>query len=469
MALGLFVACEQTTINNYIVQPDAQGSGGQTGGGSGGTASGGQTGGGSGGTASGGDASVSSGGIDGGPDGSGGDASGVGGTGTGAVSASGGANASGGAGNGGTGGTGTGNDGGPDASCAAVPLQATVKSVNVLLVVDRSASMLETISGSATSKWDAMRQALNVAVGATQASVNYGLEQFPYVAGGASDTCEVPAGAAGIQVPIQNVTDGGSAALAQINAALTDPVTGFTPTAAALAVAYMYFTAGTGASLPGEKYVLLVTDGGPNCNSGLTCSSATCTINMDGNCGPAGSINCCDKTIFGPTVAQLCLDDAGVLNQITQLAAVGIKTIVVGLPGTEVYETYLDAFAVAGGLPASTTSPMYHAVGTAGGAQALTNVLTDVTGGLATSCSIQLTNLPIGADLDNIDVHVDFGAGPVQIPRRVLDAGLDGGTAGWTLVAPDTVLLLGSTCAQVQTLGAQSVSVSLSCTEIPPQ
>ena len=39
--------------------------------------------------------------------------------------------------------------------------------------------------------------------------------------------------------------------------------------------AYDYFTTGAGKSLSGDRFVLLATDGGPNCNPSLTCTTAT--------------------------------------------------------------------------------------------------------------------------------------------------------------------------------------------------
>lgn len=383
----------------------------------------------------------------------------------------------------GNGGNGTGSadgGGGIGGGCAVRGVEAGSQPVNILLVVDRSGSMTATPTGFTTSKWDAMKTALHDAVAATQASINYGLELFPNTIANPTteqELCDMGT-APGIAVPIQQVTDGGSNTLAAIDAALLGGPSGNTPTAAALARALTYFTTGGGASLMGEKYILLATDGGPNCNSSIaSCTAGTCTLNMDGvSCGSdAGApVDCCSVS-----TNLRCLDDQATTTAITNLANAGIRTIVVGIPGTEQYSTYLDAFALAGGAPASLVSPNYYAVSASGGTQGLTDVLTNVTKQLVTSCTQELRNLPVDADLSKIDVHVDFGSGPVQIPRRLPDAGLDGGTEGWSLiqqqvfadgaVIPDTVVLLGATCAKVQTLGAESVSVTLACTEIPPQ
>src|SRR5260221_473533 len=128
--------------------------------------------------------------------------------------------------------------------------------------------------------------------------------------------------------------NGGSTALTQIDAVLKDPTTGFTPTAAALDLALTYFTTGAGASLTGDKYVLLATDGGPNCNSSLTpaCGYSTCTVNLDNQCGADGrTTNCCAVSIVGSTV--LCLDAAATTAKITALRTAGVKPVAVGIPG----------------------------------------------------------------------------------------------------------------------------------------
>src|SRR5690606_31552449 len=71
---------------------------------------------------------------------------------------------------------------------------------------------------------------------------------------------------------------------------------GGTPTARALERALEYFTSGEGASLDGDKFVLLATDGGPNCNSVLECGADLCTYNLDGmrDCSGYKDQNCCE-------------------------------------------------------------------------------------------------------------------------------------------------------------------------------
>jgi hypothetical protein len=105
---------------------------------------------------------------------------------------------------------------------------------------------------------------------------------------------------------------------------------------------------GAGADLEGEKYVLLATDGGPNCNPILRCEADECTVNLDGKCDSGG--NCCE-TSTGAPLGERCHDDADVPRGDLQLAMHN-SHLRRGHPGTEVYTEYLDDFA----WPSSATS-----------------------------------------------------------------------------------------------------------------
>src|SRR5690606_14762035 len=100
------------------------------------------------------------------------------------------------------------------------------------------------------------------------------------------------------------------------------------------------FTRGEGRNLKGDRFVLLATDGGPNCGPDNTCDADACTPNLDGQC-PAGEGNCCEGE------GLYCLDDAAVIEKIEALAEAGVATFVIGIPGTEQYASYLDDFAIA--------------------------------------------------------------------------------------------------------------------------
>ncbi|MFI5308086.1 MAG: hypothetical protein ACHQ53_12075, partial [Polyangiales bacterium] len=259
--------------------------------------------------------------------------------------------------------------------------------------------------------------------------------------------CELPSGS-DMDVDIQ----AGATALPLVTMALDAAMAeGGTPTAAALARALDYYTKGGGANLPGHKYVLLATDGGPNCNSGLSCGTAACTVNLDGQC-PSGVMNCCDSSMAGPGAQTGCLDDQETLSQIKALSGAGIDTFVVGIPGTESYASSLDSFAQAGGRANPAAPPSYYAVSAAGGAGGLTSVLDSITSSLIKTCRFQLSSAPPALDMLNVQVDGQL------VPQN--------GADGWDIdstTSPPTVELKGQTCARVESDGAQSVSVLYGC------
>jgi hypothetical protein len=331
-----------------------------------------------------------------------------------------------------------------DGSCGASAWTATVRPVQVLLVLDSSKSMNQTPAGFSGSKWVAMRTALADVLDQTKDSLSYGLELFPQ---GASDTdfCRMPAA---IGVPVAP----GTQSAAQILGVFDQTVpAGGTPTAAALVGALEYFTNGGGKDLGGDKVVLLATDGGPNCNSTLTCGIDRCTTNLDGTtCVGAPGGNCCVGGLS-------CLDDAAAVSAAAALLQNGIKTLVVGIPGSDVYSTTLDQLAAAGratdgGASTDAGAPGYFRVDASGGTSGLTSVLLGITKKLINTCRLELAQKPPNPDLLNVEID------GTRIPQQ--------GPDGWELdqnSSPWAVVLKGTTCAKIETEGAQKVNIVYGC------
>jgi hypothetical protein len=392
---------------------------------------------------------------------------------------------------------------------------------NVLVLVDRSLSMTETPNGFSTSKWNAVVQALPAALMTVQDNVAFGLEFFPTPGGGAGNSgglgggigggvgasCTVATGAAGIQVPVGP----GTTTVPQITMALQNGANapnGYTPTADALQTALTYFTTGAGAALMGDKYVLLATDGGPNCNSALTCGADHCTLNLEGACMMGGGVigggvggvtggfrgttggagttgattgttgaargtgttgatattgttttttggmatNCC------ATNTSFCVDDTRTAAAVDALAKANIKTIVVGIPGTEAYTTILDGLAQAGGVTNPDAPPSYYAVSASAGVQGFETVLQSIAQRLIKTCLFQLVQLDATPqDGYHIAVYVDD-----NLATEGTDYTLD------TTTSPPTVVLQGSTCDNVRANGAQSVDIEVFCPGVKP-
>jgi hypothetical protein len=336
-----------------------------------------------------------------------------------------------------------------DGACGGTAVKATAKDANILLVLDKSGSMQQTPTGFTVSKWEALKTSLHDALTPVKNKISLGLEMFPYDASTpialscSGNCCAMPTGAAAINVPIEP----GVTAVDKITTTVNGMSPGgATPTAKALDQALAYFTTGAGASLT-DKYVLLATDGGPNCNEGLTCTADKCTTNIDGSCS-AGT-NCCDSSKIS------CLDSDQVIAKLEALKAAGVKTFVVGIPGSEGYKTYLDQFANAGGMTAPSGTTKYFAVDAAGGTGGLTDVFKLITGELITSCTLTLDSAP--PDPNQINVYVD--------DKVVPQSGAD----GWDLdtsTTPPTVVLKGATCEGVKSKGAKSIRVEFGCPTI---
>lgn len=339
-------------------------------------------------------------------------------------------------------------------TCGGTHVEAKLRTVNIMLVIDKSGSMEDQPKGFKQNKWEAMKSALATALAKVKTEMNLGLILYPYsetqpiLLDGCEDTgncCALSTSDAGVLVGIQP----GTVAVDQVNAALlqTGPGGG-TPTAPALAAALEYFTNGEGSTLEGDNYVLLATDGGPNCNDKLFCDADHCTTNLDDSCDNG---NCCEDT----PQHFMCLDDAAVQDQLHALADAGISTFVVGIPGTEAYTEYLDGFARTGGVPATTGGHDYYAVSADAGVEGLASVFESITTQLVHSCDIELPEAPAKLNLVNVAIDCTI------VPRNTDDT-----VSGWEFdqePTPSSVIVHGPACDSLQKTGAQRVDVVFGC------
>lgn len=331
---------------------------------------------------------------------------------------------------------GTGPDGGVCA-CADEPL--AIDPPILYFVLDRSGSM------STNGKWATVvsvveqvalglgpRIKIGAAVFPDPAvdQCQQGLQVFP-VSGGKATAPVQGDGAFGTPGPVLKAFD---AALAAISPS------GGTPTAATLQ-ALLPQIEGYG----GKAYVVLATDGGPNCNDAATCTSATCTLNLEGDNGcKATGPNCC--VADGGGSSSDCLDTQPTVDAVTAYAKSSIPVYVVGVPGSEPYATVLDALAIAGGT-ARGGEPQYYAVSTYD-QQALATAMSKIAAKIVGSCTLTLDQVPPVPD--QVNVFLDGTA----IPQ----AGAD----GWTLNGK-TVTILGKSCAAILDGSVIDVRVVAGC------
>jgi hypothetical protein len=306
--------------------------------------------------------------------------------------------------------------------------------------------MGEELAGSGLSKYENARLALSRVLKAVGHRVNYGATIFPGLDG--TTGCE-PGD------DLMKVAPGDPPSYAR--AGKTGPrlrdllvrlqiadVDGNTPVAPTLTKALTTLSA-----LEGTTYVVLITDGAPNCNGEITCGAAACIPNIEGlsagsiRCTP--SVNCCSPEIGGPNAGLACVDANATVAAVQALSDAGIKTFVVGMPGSEPYVALLNQMAEAGGT-ARTGDTEYYPVSDT---EALEQSLIGIAASVAISCDIPLDYEP--PDPDFVNVYFD-GALVEYDPE-----------GGWEWTADGQVAIRGAACDQLMAGDVLEVQVLAGC------
>jgi hypothetical protein len=320
---------------------------------------------------------------------------------------------------------------GPDGGvCACADEPLIIDAPTIYFVLDRSGSM------SQLNKWVNVQVVLEKLVVALGPRAKVGAAVFPdpnY------DGCTP-----GIQVFAPVPGDAPAGTPGPTGAALTTtlsriPALGGTPTALTLSALLPNLE-----SFSGKTYVVLATDGGPNCNASAMCTAEQCTYNIEDTPGcPPGGSNCCVDPNVG---AQACLDAQPTVDAVKAIAAAGIPVYVVGVPGSAPYATLLDQLALAGGTGRG-TEPQYYAIDSAD-QSALLAALSGIAAKITGTCTLTLDNVPPAPGLVN-----------VFFDERVLP---QGGPDGWTLDG-NTVTVLGASCQKILGGGVLDVRVVAGC------
>ncbi len=328
----------------------------------------------------------------------------------------------------------------PDAGgyCGNEVHQIIIDAPNLYFVLDASGSMAESAPAGG-NRYDAVRIAVVDLVRNLGPLAKVGAAVLPKKGGG--DDC-----VAGGQVfpvtqgdPITGV-DGPTTTALRLST-ITNPAGG-TPISSTLeALTPMLF------GLSGETYVVIATDGGPNCNDAASCAASACMLNIEAHPACDLSTNCCSPGgLGGPS---FCVDQDATIAAIDKLVAGGLHVVTVGIPGSETYAAVLDAMAVAGGLPRP-DSPKYHRVDQL---EEVGPVLAEIAK-IAVTCEFTLVDPPTEQGMTN--VYLD---GKV-LPYNILD--------GWIWKPPSTVRLLGEACDRVQAGKVVNVQIVSGCpTEVP--
>ncbi|MGO8968303.1 MAG: adventurous gliding motility lipoprotein CglB [Myxococcaceae bacterium] len=312
---------------------------------------------------------------------------------------------------------------------------------------------------SCPTRWSTLSTTLTEFLQVDDTAARYGLTFFPQPPdANVANQC-IPTLAIQAPIPITaddtpeslaNLADAGIAALATVQSANQQGPTGTgggTPTGDS----FKYFNSNPGAVVDPvrDAYILLLTDGLPNCNSSLNPATCVCTLESDQDCQdtqPAG---------IG------CLDDVATVNVIGELKSVQkITTVVLGFgadTAAPAAAATLQAMAIAGGFaprlcPNKTqdcgpTNPCdlstglcskqyYEATDATSLADALNQIYTGVG---AKACVVPLEVTPTNEDLISVLVN---GNPVLSGPDTWSYQPADGGTP--------TLVFVGSLCTEIQ-------------------
>ena len=337
------------------------------------------------------------------------------------------------------------------ASCAGEAVEGEALPSVIELVIDTSSSMNQTAPGTNQSKWEVTRTALLEAVVGTTGpglpgSVGVGLIFYPNrmakinTSPGTVTDC-VNTGAALAPALLGGAT--GAQRQAVRNAISQVQLQQSTPSHDAYKWAFENGISGT--NVPGRRFMLLITDGTPTLSLGCT--------------NPSGSLSDVDPT--------------PIVDEIRRTAAAGIKTFLIGSPGSEANRRWMSQAAVIGGTgPAGcqvngpnwchmdmTTAPNFST--------ALRDGLAQISGQL-NSCDYEFPPPPSGQVISPSNINVVLTSGGAS--QLVVRDDINDCTKGWQLTADKRIHLCPETCQAVQSDPNMSVDILFGCESLgmPP-
>jgi hypothetical protein len=332
--------------------------------------------------------------------------------------------------------------------CGNQQIPAIVDRPNLYFVIDRSGSMADSFGPGGFSKYDSAQIALGSVLRALGHRLNYGAAVYPSLA---SAECgvgqELLPTTPGDGPEYGEVSQNGPV-LARLLYAL-DLISpyGGTPTTPTLELLLPQITA-----LSGKTYVVLMTDGAPNCNPDIRCKPDACIPNIEGvSLGEQAcdaNYNCCDPKNLGAGAQQSCVDADASESVIAKLAAAGVRTFVVGFRGAEAYTKLLDRMATAGQTARAETPKYYPAAD----AEALTRALRGIGSGIAISCDIELDQVPESASL--VNVYLDT----TLVAYDAID--------GWSWTTNKSIRLNGAACSELSSGDIFRVQILAGCSTV---
>jgi hypothetical protein len=292
---------------------------------------------------------------------------------------------------------------GPGTTCGFQRYQLERLPPELLLVLDRSGSMLEPADTSLESRWTETTAALIDVLGQTEGTISWGMKSFPNPVG-----CLV--------TPTVEVEIGASSAptVAFIRNTLPNERGSGTPTGEALQGATTYLRTRV---TPNAKFMVLATDGVP-----------ACPLN------------------------DLALSEQKALAAVTEAMTAGIPTFVIGIATADTdADRILGELARAGGQPRRGAQPYYPVEDRRGLFAALAEIRKVVA-----SCTFYLEKAPPSPD----DVAVDVdGVRIVRDPARMNGWNYSQGNR--------SITLHGGICERVKSGQARDVNIIFGCPAVP--
>lgn len=331
------------------------------------------------------------------------------------------------------------------ALCGNQQIPAISDPPNLYFVVDRSGSMADPLPGSAFTKYENARIAISVMLRAVGHRVRYAAGIYPALLnqnGCAPGTPVFPISAGDSPKYAAKGENGPvlKALLALLGSSPPSKSGGGTPTAASLRELEP-----TILGLTGKKtYVVLMTDGAPNCNPELRCGVDACMPNIE-HLSASGvlcddSFNCCSPEVGGD-----CVDADASEAAVLDYQKAGVDTFVVGMPGSEAYRSMLNRLAIAGNTARPGNTAYYAVSDTAELDQALHSIGAQV----AISCDLPLSSPPEDPAL--VNVYFDDQV----VPKSDED--------GWRFSASDQIQFVGPACAALSAGDVLNVQVLSGC------
>lgn len=290
----------------------------------------------------------------------------------------------------------------PEMVCGQETTSLERLPAELLLVLDRSSSMVSDRLRTGQTHWDVTTSAVNASLRSTEQGVLWGLKMFP-----SSTGCQVNDGVE------RDVAQSNHMAISDLVERARPGSRNGTPTTAAMNAARAHLSART---TPNPKYILLATDGEPTC--------------LNGN------------------ASRTALDIDNAIASVAAAAEAGIHTFVVGIAAQrqsgQALQT-LNAMAEAGKEPRAGDTKFFSVTSE----EELTLALNAIAGQVG-SCSFPLKKLPPSPN----EVYVEVDG--KRIPRS--------DTEGWQYGANGSAIVLtGALCERAKAGELKDVRFTFGC------